>query len=398
MVVIGLKKRDTFEEVVEYIKHPKDVIKFPDRYAKQIRNSFELSQLDGVGMMEHEEHELQTVKETDKANALRKVARNADDTHHIEFMAHAQQSRPEINTRQTIQQTEPEHHTIHTDTDSGYETAIQGYDKREVVDIRQEAELEHRVLRKASENKITRLTEEHKKEIGDINIYWNDKHHKAQETLQQKLNIQNDSALKMATYHKEIQDERHQADLHQLATKYQGLHQELAHYRDREDQLVIRENDLALGANNHYSDQANKVRVITRSIANEPFNSLSSISNDVPMATPPPAARPLAIEPPPAAARQIGPIATAPAGQAFQAGRSTASRQAETGRRAIATAPLPAAARQGRRPRGEALPRDREGLIQWLETRGVILSEVDKNGGRGKQKTILQLQTMARPY
>ena len=75
MVVIGLKKRDTFEEVVEYIKHPKDVIKFPDRYAKQIRNSFELSQLDGVGMMEHEEHELQTVKETDKANALRKVAR-----------------------------------------------------------------------------------------------------------------------------------------------------------------------------------------------------------------------------------------------------------------------------------------------------------------------------------
>ena len=384
MVVIGLKKRDTFEEVVEYIKHPKDVIKFPDRYAKQIRNSFELSQLDGVGMMEHEEHELQTVRETDKANALRKVARNAADTSHVELKAHTEQSRPEINTRQTIQQTEPEHHTIHTDTDSGYETAIQGYDKREVVDIRQEAELEHRVLRKASENKITRLTEEHKKEIGDINIYWNDKHHKAQETLQQKLNIQNDSALKMATYHKEIQDERHQADLHQLATKYQGLHQELAHYRDREDQLVIRENDLALGLNTHYSDQANKVRVITRSIANEPFNNLSSSSNDVPMATPPPAAsstsplaiepprpsgpaaRPLAIEPPPAAARQIGPIATAP--------------------------PPPAA----RRPRGEAIPRTRDALMQFLQARGVILSEAQKNGGRGTQLTVPALQAMAR--
>ena len=381
MVVIGLKKRDTFEEVVEYIKHPKDVIKFPDRYAKQIRNSFELSQLDGVGMMEHEEHELQTVRETDKANALRKVARNAADTSHVELKAHTEQSRPEINTRQTIQQTEPEHHTIHTDTDSGYETAIQGYDKREVVDIRQEAELEHRVLRKAGENKITRLTEEHKKEIGDINIYWNDKHHKAQETLQQKLNIQNDSALKMATYHKEIQDERHQADLHQLATKYQGLHQELAHYRDREDQLVIRENDLALGLNTHYSDQANKVRVITRSIANEPFNNLSSSSNDVPVATPPPAARPLAIEPPrpsgpaarplaieppPAAARQIGPIATAP--------------------------PPPAA----RRPRGEAIPRTRDALIQFLQARGVILSEAQKNGGRGTQLTVPALQAMAR--
>ena len=37
MVVIGLKKRDPFEEeVVEYIGNTKDVIKFPDRYAKQI--------------------------------------------------------------------------------------------------------------------------------------------------------------------------------------------------------------------------------------------------------------------------------------------------------------------------------------------------------------------------
>ena len=50
MVIIGLKKRDTFEEVVEYIQNSKDVIKFPDRYAKQIRNSFELSQL---GVWEH---------------------------------------------------------------------------------------------------------------------------------------------------------------------------------------------------------------------------------------------------------------------------------------------------------------------------------------------------------
>ena len=101
------------------------MIKFPDRYAKQIRNSFELSQLDGVGMMEHEEHETQTMKETEKANALRKVARNADDVSHIELKAHTQQSRPPINTTSTIQQTEPEHHVIHTDSDTGYDTAVQ---------------------------------------------------------------------------------------------------------------------------------------------------------------------------------------------------------------------------------------------------------------------------------
>ena len=124
MVVVGLKKRDTFEEVVEYIKHSKDVIKFPDRYAKQIRNSFELSQLDGVGMMEHEEHQLQIMKETEKANALRKVAMSnpVGSTSHVELLAHSQQSRPPVDTTSTIQQTDPVHHIIHSDTDSGYET------------------------------------------------------------------------------------------------------------------------------------------------------------------------------------------------------------------------------------------------------------------------------------
>ena len=117
MVVIGLKKRDTFEEVVEYLKHPKDVIKFPDRYAKQIRNSFELSQLDGVGMMEHEQHELQTMKETEKANALKKVAMNNNDVSHHGLRAHAEQSRPPVNTTSTIQQTEPMNIKIHTDSD-----------------------------------------------------------------------------------------------------------------------------------------------------------------------------------------------------------------------------------------------------------------------------------------
>ena len=105
MVVIGLKKRDTFEEVVEYLKHPKDVISFPNRYAKQIRNSFELSQLDGVGMMEHEQHELQVMKETEKANALKKVAMKTDGVSHHELRAHDEQSRPPINRTSTIQQT-----------------------------------------------------------------------------------------------------------------------------------------------------------------------------------------------------------------------------------------------------------------------------------------------------
>jgi len=136
MVVIGLKKRDTFEEVVEYIRNPKDVIKFPDRYAKQIRNSFELSQLDGVGMMEHEEHELQTMKETERANALRKVARNSNDTSHIELKAH--QSKPPVNTTPT----DPQVFQMDKD-DSGYETGAESGKeqyKREVLSLRAGAE------------------------------------------------------------------------------------------------------------------------------------------------------------------------------------------------------------------------------------------------------------------
>ena len=108
------------------------------------------------------------------------------------------------------------------------------------------------------------------------------------------------------------------------------------------------------------------------------------------MAAPPPAAAPLAIAAPPATARPMGPIATAP--------RPTASQQAEAGRRAIATAPLPAAARQGRRPNGTAPPSDRPGMIAWLEAKGVILSDREKNGGRNIQLTMPALREMARPY
>ena len=42
-----LKHRQTYEEVIDYIEYDKDKIKYPDRTAKQVRNIFELSQLDG---------------------------------------------------------------------------------------------------------------------------------------------------------------------------------------------------------------------------------------------------------------------------------------------------------------------------------------------------------------
>ena len=378
MVVVGLKKRDTFEEVVEYIKHPKDVIKFPDRYAKQIRNSFELSQLDGVGMMEHEQHELQTMKETEKANALRKVARNADDTSHVELKAHTEQSRPPINTTSTIQQTEPINFKIHSDTDSGYETGAESSKesyKADAIRLRDTAELEHRAQQRLHDNKLARITEQHKQEIYDIDLVWNTRHHKAQEALQRQMQISSDSKEIMHATHNKMREQRHQAEMNQLANYYKGMHTELQRYREQESiayQQAHDDLDLA---------PAHKVRVVTREIANEPFNSASQQPSSsstalVPMPPPPPKALPTppapskaeslaslqSKAPPP---KPVGPLATTPA-----------SNQP--------------------RPKSQAIPTRRDELIQYLTSRGVNLTEGQISGQRGTRLTVAELKAMAK--
>ncbi len=46
----GLRKRETYDEVVDYIQNRQEKIKYPNRLAKQIRNSPQLSNLlDGEG-------------------------------------------------------------------------------------------------------------------------------------------------------------------------------------------------------------------------------------------------------------------------------------------------------------------------------------------------------------
>jgi len=76
MMVDGLKRRQTYEEVIDYIQNDNDRIKYPDRTAKQLRNTFELSQLDGVGMQIMEQQQQQEIKERDKEHLLRQIATN----------------------------------------------------------------------------------------------------------------------------------------------------------------------------------------------------------------------------------------------------------------------------------------------------------------------------------
>ena len=239
-------------------------------------------------------------------------------------------------------------------------------------------------MRTSSENKIKRLTEDHKKEIGDINLLWNTRHHQAQEALQRELQISSESHQVMANYQNRIQGQRREAELQQLANQYRALHGEIERYRNRDTELTARE----LQITNRENQSPNKVRVITREIANEPFNALSSSSTEiVPMATAPPTkAQSLATlqtkAPPPKAqslatlqtkappSKPIGPIATAP--------------------------PAKAPTNRQRAKAGEAIPRTRDGLIQFLTARGVRLTEAQLSGRQGTKLTVEQLKAMAR--
>ena len=41
----GLRKRESYDEIIDYIQNKQEKIKFPDRVAMQLRNSPELSNL-----------------------------------------------------------------------------------------------------------------------------------------------------------------------------------------------------------------------------------------------------------------------------------------------------------------------------------------------------------------
>ena len=72
----GLKQRKTFEEVIDYIQNDKTKIKYPDRTAKFLRNSFELSQLDNAGMILMEQQQMREMKQREKEHLLRQLVAN----------------------------------------------------------------------------------------------------------------------------------------------------------------------------------------------------------------------------------------------------------------------------------------------------------------------------------
>ena len=70
----GLRPRSTYEEKINYLQNSPDIIKYPNRLAKQIRTSPYSTQLDGVGQSVLEEQQLNRIIEEEKQLEIKKTS------------------------------------------------------------------------------------------------------------------------------------------------------------------------------------------------------------------------------------------------------------------------------------------------------------------------------------
>ena len=70
----GLKLKPSYIELLDYLQRDPDRIHYPDRKATQLRNSFQLSQLDGIGNLEMERMQRKQMIEQQKEQMLKQFA------------------------------------------------------------------------------------------------------------------------------------------------------------------------------------------------------------------------------------------------------------------------------------------------------------------------------------
>ena len=73
-----MKKRETYNEIVEYLQYGQEKIKYPDRKAKQLRESPQLSNLldgDGQGLMEMEDAQDRAMKNQQVEHLIREASK-----------------------------------------------------------------------------------------------------------------------------------------------------------------------------------------------------------------------------------------------------------------------------------------------------------------------------------
>ena len=111
----GLKKRETYDEIIDYLEHGQEKIKYPNRKAKQLRESPYLTNLldvDGDGVLEMEKNQENAMRRQEVDNNIRRFSQRNGQTAGI--MRSHNNRRPQII---------PQDYIIHTDYDSAFTSA-----------------------------------------------------------------------------------------------------------------------------------------------------------------------------------------------------------------------------------------------------------------------------------
>ena len=84
MMESGLRRKQTYEEIIDYIENDPDKVQYPNRAAKFLRNTFQLSQLDGMGQALLEQQEINEMAERVKYYQLKELADQNETSKKIE--------------------------------------------------------------------------------------------------------------------------------------------------------------------------------------------------------------------------------------------------------------------------------------------------------------------------
>lgn len=79
----GLRERPNYDELINYLQTGQETIRYPDRFAKLLRESPYLTQLDGQGMEEMDEQQRQIKRHEQLMNAIEQVASNTKQSRHL---------------------------------------------------------------------------------------------------------------------------------------------------------------------------------------------------------------------------------------------------------------------------------------------------------------------------
>jgi len=100
----GLRKRESYDEIVDYLENKQEKISYPNRFAKQIRNSPQLSNLldgEGMGAVEMEKQQQKAMEHEQAEHAVREAASQTGGTAQVLRSSPSQTETPKIKVGET---------------------------------------------------------------------------------------------------------------------------------------------------------------------------------------------------------------------------------------------------------------------------------------------------------